>query len=227
MNITVLSGSGMSAESGLNTFRDNDGLWNNHSIYDVATPEAWERNRELVLEFYNDRRQQLKTVKPNEGHLEIAKWQDHFNIEIITQNVDNLHERAGSKSILHLHGELIKSRSTGPSEKTFEIKGDMLDNGDLCPEGYQLRPHVVWFGENVPAMDDALKIMSETDILVIVGTSLNVYPAAGLAFGVSTNCPIYVIDPKDLDNAPKNAIHIKEKAISGLKKLSSILLQTS
>jgi NAD-dependent deacetylase len=227
MNITVLSGAGMSAESGLNTFRDNDGLWNNYNVYDVATPEAWEKNRKLVLEFYNERRKQLQTVEPNEGHFEIAKWQDHFNVQIITQNVDNLHERAGSKSILHLHGELVKSRTTGPSEKTYLISDDNLEDGDLCPEGYQLRPHVVWFGENVPAMDDALKIIPETDILVIVGTSLNVYPAAGLAFEASSNCPIYVVDPKDLDNAPRNAIHLKEKAISGLKKLTAIFLQTT
>ena len=227
MNITVLSGAGMSAESGLSTFRDNDGLWNKHNVYDVATPEAWERNQKLVLQFYNERRKQLKNVEPNEGHLEIAKWQNHFNVQVITQNVDNLHERAGTKNILHLHGELVKSRSTGPSGKTFTISDDSLENGDLCPDGYQLRPHVVWFGEDVPAMDDALKIISKTDVLVIVGTSLNVYPAAGLAFQASTNCPIYVVDPKDLDNAPDNAIHLKEKAISGLKKLTAIFLQTT
>lgn len=227
MNITVLSGAGMSSESGLSTFRDSDGLWNKHSVYDVATPEAWERNRELVLQFYNQRRKQLKSVEPNEGHFEIAKWQDHFNVRIITQNVDNLHERAGSNTILHLHGELTKSRSSGPSEKVFDISGELLKNGDQCPDGYQLRPHIVWFGENVPAMDDALKIIHDTDVLVIVGTSLNVYPAAGLAFEASSDCPIYIIDPKDLNNTPKNAIHLKEKAISGLKKLSAILLQTT
>ena len=227
MNLTVLTGAGMSAESGLSTFRDNDGLWNKHSVYEVATPEAWKKNQDLVLQFYNERRKQLQQVEPNEGHFEIAKWQDHFNVQIITQNVDNLHERAGSKNILHLHGELVKSRSTGPSKNTFLISDCNLDTGDLCPDGYQLRPHVVWFGEDVPAIEDALNIISETDILVIVGTSLNVYPAAGLAFEASSNCPIYVIDPKHLDNAPSNAIHLKEKAISGLKKLTPKFLHTT
>ena len=227
MNITVLSGAGMSAESGLSTFRDIDGLWNKHSVYDVATPEAWEKNQRLVLQFYNERRKQLKDVQPNEGHFEIAKWQDQFNVQVITQNVDDLHERAGSKNILHLHGELIKSRSTGPSENTYLISNENLNPGDVCPEGFQLRPHVVWFGEDVPAMDDALKIIANTDILVIVGTSLNVYPAASLAFTAPSNCPIYIVDPKPLDKAPSNAIHLKEKAISGLKKLTPIFLHTT
>lgn len=227
MKITILSGAGMSAESGLSTFRDNGGLWDKYNVYEVATPEAWAKDKALVLDFYNQRRKQLNEVKSNLGHLEIAKWQDLFDVQIITQNIDDLHERAGSENVLHLHGELKKSRSTGPGQEVYPIYGDFLNVEDKCPEGYALRPHVVWFGEEIPAMTEAAQLMADTNVLVVVGTSLNVYPAASLAHITPPCTSVYVIDPKPLEQLPAEAIHIQEKAVSGLQKLTSIFLQTT
>jgi NAD-dependent deacetylase len=225
MNITVLTGAGISAESGISTFRDNGGLWDKYNVYEVATPEAWINNQELVLQFYNERREQLLNCKPNNAHFEIAKWENHFNVNVITQNVDDLHERGGSKNVLHLHGELLKSRSTGPTNKVYEMTSAFLNMGDICPEGYQLRPHIVWFGEDVPMFPKAEEIAVDADILIVIGTSLQVYPAASLAFLAKPSTPIYVIDPSDMDSLPNNAIHIKEKASIGTKKLTDILLR--
>ena len=177
INIVVLSGAGMSAESGINTFRDADGLWESHDIMDVASPIGWERNKNLVLDFYNKRRTQLLHVIPNEGHKALVLLEKYFDINIITQNIDNLHERAGSKNVLHLHGELLKVRSSKNENLTYDWTDD-LKLGDLCKENHQLRPHIVWFGEAVPLLDKAIEITSKADILIIIGTSMQVYPAA-------------------------------------------------
>lgn len=203
-NIVVLTGAGMSAESGINTFRDSDGLWENHNIMDVATPEGWAKNPALVLDFYNKRRAQLKEVLPNKGHEILAELQSDFNINIITQNVDDLHERAGSKNILHLHGELTKVRSIKNENYILEWHED-LNFGNLDPEGNQLRPHIVWFGEAVPAIEEAITIVQKANILIIIGTSMQVYPAAGLLHYTNSSVPVYYIDPKpatlyDIDN---------------------------
>jgi len=225
MNIVVLTGAGISAESGISTFRDNGGLWDKYDIYEVATPEAFEKNPNLVMEFYNQRRAQLLEVKPNAGHQELVAWEKHYNVVIITQNVDDLHERAGSSDVLHLHGELKKSRSTGPDAKVYNIKGAQLNLGDKCPNGHQLRPHIVWFGEDVPAMVEAEEITSRADVLVVVGTSLNVYPAAGLLHRAPHGVPVFVVDPGSMNGLPPRVKHIKEKASTGLKKLTDILLR--
>lgn len=224
MKITVLSGAGISAESGISTFRESGGLWEKYDISEVATPEAFFNNPKLVLDFYNQRRIQLLEVEPNLGHLEIAKWESFSNVNIITQNIDDLHERAGSSNILHLHGELLKAKSSGPNQLPFSLKKPIIELGDLCEEGHQIRPHVVWFGESVPEMDNAESIIEETQMLIIVGTSLNVYPAASLAYSLPKSTPIYIVDPSPLDNLPPNAIHIKEKASTGLKKVTDIIL---
>ncbi len=225
MNIIVLTGAGISAESGISTFRDNGGLWDKYDIYEVATPEAWEKNPSLVIKFYNERRKQLYEVEPNFGHKELARWEEDFNVHIITQNVDDLHERAGSSAVLHLHGELKKSRSTGADEGIFDITGIELNLGNLSPKGHQLRPHIVWFGEAVPAMTEAEEITATADVLVVVGTSLNVYPAAGLLHSAPRGTPIYVVDPGTMEGLPMHVKHIKEKASTGLKKLTDILLR--
>lgn len=222
--IVVFSGAGISAESGLKTFRDSDGLWENYKIEEVATPEAWEANPSLVLEFYNMRRKQLLEAQPNPAHYSIPLLEKKFEVSLITQNIDDLHERAGSKNVLHLHGELLKSRST-KTEKTYSIKGDQLNLGDLCENGHQLRPDVVWFGEHVPNMDKAANICDHADILIVIGTSLNVYPAANLVDCVPNNCLIYLIDPKEVSIwKRKNLIHIKKKATEGLPQLIKELL---
>lgn len=225
--LVVLTGAGMSAESGLSTFRDSDGLWEKHRVEDVATPEGWMRNPQLVLDFYNARRKQLFEAKPNSGHLILKELEKHFNVQIITQNVDNLHERAGSSSVLHLHGELTKVRSTGGGQEVFELTADncIINLGDKCPKGYQLRPHIVWFGEAVPEIENAVDIVSKADIVVIIGTSLQVYPAAGLVNYAPANSKVCYIDPKGADNLPSYIHFIKKGASEGLKELKPLLLQ--
>lgn len=192
--LVVLSGAGISAESGIKTFRDSDGLWEGHNVMDVATPEGWRNNQELVLDFYNQRRRQLHEVQPNLGHKILAELENDFDVHIITQNVDNLHEQAGSSKVLHLHGELFKVRSIKDKNYILDWKTD-LKTGDLDANGFQLRPHIVWFGEDVPALEEALSITQQADYFVIVGTSMQVYPAAGLVEFTPPNSPIYYIDP--------------------------------
>ncbi|MFT3783075.1 MAG: NAD-dependent deacylase [Nibricoccus sp.] len=194
--IVVLTGAGMSAESGIPTFRGNDGLWENHRVEDVATPHAWARNRELVLRFYNERRRKMWSCEPNAGHRGLAALEKDFDVEIITQNIDNLHERAGSSHILHLHGELSKARSTARPDLVYEIgKRDILI-GDKCEQGSQLRPHIVWFGEDVPMFPRATEIVETADIVVIIGTSMQVYPAASLIDLARRDAKIFLIDPQ-------------------------------
>jgi len=194
-NLVILSGAGMSQESGIRTFRDMDGLWEEYDVMDVATPEAWARNPQLVMKFYNDRRRQLYDSVPNAGHLGLVDLEKYFELDIVTQNIDDLHERAGSSKVLHLHGELKKARSSVDESLIYDIDGWELKFGELCDKGSQLRPHIVWFGEAVPAMDKAIAIVQKADILVVIGTSLNVYPAAGLINYTKSGTPIYVIDP--------------------------------
>ena len=223
--IVVLSGAGVSAESGLKTFRDSDGLWEGHSIEDVATPQGWQRDRELVLDFYNQRRKDAQHALPNDGHRALADLEKHFNVQIITQNVDNLHERAGSSKVLHLHGELFKVRSTRHEDLVYDLDGWELKTGDLCAKGHQLRPHIVWFGEAVPLIEPAAELASQADIFIVVGTSLVVYPAAGLVDYVPNSVPIYVIDPHKPDvRTRKNMVFIEEKATIGLRELANKLI---
>ena len=194
-HIVVLTGAGISAESGLSTFRDNGGLWEKHSVYDVATPEAFERNRDLVLRFYNERRRQLKNVQPNQAHRLLAELENRHRVTVVTQNVDDLHERGGSSHVVHLHGELTKARSSAHPELIYDIGYNDINVGDTCDRGFQLRPHIVWFGEEVPMLEAAADIVRTADRLLIVGTSLQVYPAAGLVYEVDFDVPITVIDP--------------------------------
>ena len=193
--IVVLTGAGISAESGLKTFRDADGLWEGHDVMEVASPQGWKNNMELVLKFYNDRRKQLLEVKPNKAHLAIANLEKDYKVTIITQNVDDLHERAGSTNVIHLHGELLKARSTFDEDLVFDWTKD-INVGDFCEHHHQIRPHIVWFGEAVPLIDKAIEEVSFADIIMIVGTSMQVYPAAGLINYKKRNTPIYFIDPK-------------------------------
>ena len=224
--ITILSGAGISAESGISTFRDSDGLWENHRIEDVATPEAWNRNPKLVLEFYNLRRKQLIEVEPNTAHYAITELQEKFNVQVITQNVDDLHERARNENVLHLHGELKKARSTAYPFQVYDLEGWELNVGDKCENGHQLRPHIVWFGEEVPNLQVAAEIVSESDAVIIVGTSLNVYPAASLYQFAKANCPIWIIDPKaDKLVYPDSITPINEKAGAALPRLVQSLLK--
>lgn len=194
-HIVVLTGAGMSAESGLSTFRDNGGLWEQYSVYDVATPEAFERNQELVLRFYNERRRQLEKVQPNRGHHLLAELEKDYKVTVITQNVDDLHERGGSSNVIHLHGELTKARSALHQNLVYDIGYRDISPGDTCDRGTQLRPYVVWFGEEVPMLDVAAKVVRTADFLLIIGTSLQVYPAASLVHEVDMTVPITVIDP--------------------------------
>lgn len=220
--LVILTGAGISAESGISTFRDSGGLWEQYRIEDVATPEAWHKNPKLVLEFYNQRRKQLLECQPNEAHYNLVKLEQYFDVHIITQNVDDLHERAGSKKILHLHGELRKAQSTVDPSLIYEIDGWELKWGDKCEKGSQLRPFIVWFGEPVPKIIEAEQITQTADIFVVIGTSLQVYPAAGLLQYVRHDAPIYIIDPNDVYSWRK-AIHIKDKASAGTKKLFEYL----
>ena len=229
--LTVLTGAGVSAESGISTFRDSDGLWENHNVQDVASIEGWYRNPALVLDFYNARRAQLFAVKPNAAHLAIADLEKEYDVTVVTQNVDNLHERAGSTRIIHLHGELTKVRPEnccndrdGYSEATvFDIGSDAIHIGDVAPNGAQLRPHIVWFGEAVPKIEAAIDAVEAADILLIVGTSLQVYPAAGLYRYAKSSIPIYIIDPKELSVRDSRLTHIKEVATSGMETFKNII----
>tara|TARA_B110000003_G_scaffold53347_1_gene53156 strand:+ start:108049 stop:108717 length:669 start_codon:yes stop_codon:yes gene_type:complete len=221
--MVVLTGAGMSAESGLKTFRDSNGLWEGHNIMEVATPEAFERDPGLVLEFYNQRRRQLLNVYPNKGHLNLKELEKYFKIHIITQNVDDLHERAGSSKILHLHGELRKVRSTKNEKQVYEWSKD-LNLGDVDENGNQLRPHIVWFGEHVPEMEKAIELTKQADILIIIGTSMQVYPAASLIDYIQSNTPIYFIDPNPSLSNKTNITNIKSNAQEGTMQLIKMLV---
>ncbi len=223
--LVILTGAGMSKESGIATFRDMGGMWEEYDISEVATPQAWEKNQELVNKFYNERRKQLFEVKENEAHIALADLDDFFNVDIITQNVDNLHERAGSKNVLHLHGELAKVRSTKDESLIYELnkENSQVKIGDKCEKGSQLRPHIVWFGEAVPEIINAAEIVKKADIFVIIGTSLNVYPAAGLLDYVKKSTEIYLIDPNEVAVNIKN--HIKKGAVEGVKILKKIFIE--
>lgn len=224
-NIVILTGAGMSAESGIKTFRDSDGLWENHRVQDVATYDAWKKNKQLVLDFYNQRRQQLLQCEPNDAHKLLVKLEEKYNVSIITQNIDDLHERAGSTNILHLHGELFKVRSTLDEHLIYEWKKD-LNVGDKCEKGTQLRPHIVWFGEAVPMIEVAAKITQTADIFIVIGTSMVVHPAAGLIHYLDSSIPKYVIDPNKPEMAKfKNIEFITEKASIGVKQLVDKLMQ--
>ncbi len=226
--VVVLTGAGISAESGISTFRGNDGLWENHRIEDVATPEAWERDQELVLRFYNERRRQLLQVEPNAAHLALARLEQKYDVQIVTQNVDDLHERGGSSKVLHLHGELKKARSTIDPTLVYGIEGWELSTGMSCEKGSQLRPHIVWFGEAVPNIMIAANMCSEADLLLVIGTSMVVYPAAGLIDYVRHQVPKYLIDP---NAAPLKWIHnlevIREKAGTAVPILVDTLLRNA
>jgi NAD-dependent deacetylase len=210
-NLVVLSGAGVSAESGIKTFRDSGGLWEGHDVMDVASPEGWHRDPEVVLEFYNHRRKDALAAKPNVGHLIIAELEEHFNVTVITQNVDNLHEKAGSSKVIHLHGELFKSRSTLDPALVYDISGWELKLGDKCEKGSQLRPHIVWFGEMVPLMDIAIEEAITADYFIVIGTSLQVYPAAGLIEYTRQSIPIFVIDPNLPYITPRPNLYLIEE----------------
>lgn len=224
--VVVLTGAGVSAESGIKTFRDADGLWEGHDVMEVASPQGWQQNPELVLDFYNQRRKQLREVKPNKAHKALAKLEEQFHVEIITQNVDDLHERAGSSQVTHLHGELLKVRSTADPNHVVEWKEDLI-LGDVCPIDSQLRPHIVWFGEGVPKMEKAMDIVQQADILIIIGTSMVVYPAASLLHYAPEGTPVYFIDPAPSIENSKNIQVIAEKAASGVPKLVDNLMSKS
>lgn len=217
--LVVLSGAGISAESGISTFRDSNGLWEGHDVMDVASPEGWRRNKELVIDFYNQRRKNVVSSQPNQAHTLLAKLEDHYDVHIVTQNVDDLHERAGSTQVLHLHGEIRKSRSTRDERLIYPVEGWELNVGDTCELGSQLRPHIVWFGEMVPAMEQAMEIVMKADVFLVIGTSLVVYPAAGLMDYVAAEVPKYLIDPQlpQVRNI-QNLMAIQEKGTVGMHK---------
>ena len=225
--IVVLTGAGISAESGIKTFRDSDGLWENHRLEDVATPDAWQRNPELVLRFYNERRRQLLDVEPNDGHRALVELEQKFEVQIVTQNVDDLHERVGSRHVLHLHGELRKARSVRNPGLILSWDGD-IHIGDTASDGGQLRPHIVWFGEAVPMLEPAAKLAEQADVFLVVGTSLQVYPAASLMLYSDPDIPYYYVDPRpqvnwELGQMPNLNI-IAEKASVGLRQVVEELL---
>ena len=221
-HIVVLTGAGISAESGIKTFRDADGLWEGHDVMEVASPEGFARNPELVLNFYNERRRQLNEVEPNQAHKDLATLENNYKVTIITQNVDDLHERAGSTEVIHLHGELRKIRST-QNENDIKVWEEDLKLGDTCEKGYQLRPHIVWFGEAVPMIEKAVEICYTADILVIIGTSMQVYPAASLIDYVQPNTPIYYIDPKPAMSNNGKVTVIAKLATEGMKEMLNLL----
>jgi NAD-dependent deacetylase len=216
-HIVVLTGAGMSAESGLKTFRDADGLWEGHDVMEVATPKGFAANPELVLEFYNQRRRQLFEVTPNSAHFGLAELEKNYKVTIVTQNVDDLHERAGSKNVIHLHGELLKARNIVDEFSVIDCKTD-IKLGDTCPKGHQLRPHIVWFGEAVPMIDTAVDVCMTADILLIIGTSMQVYPAASLMHYVPEHTPTFFIDPKPAIESRHNLTVIAETATVGMKR---------
>ncbi|TKC10243.1 NAD-dependent deacylase [Pedobacter polaris] len=222
--LVVLTGAGISAESGIKTFRDANGLWEGYNVMDVATPEAWESNPTLVQQFYNERRKQVLQAKPNDAHFTLAKLEDDFDVQIITQNIDDLHERAGSTNITHLHGVITFAQSDKNSSLLYPIKGDEIKMGELCELGSQLRPHVVWFGEAVPMIETAAVICEAADLFLLIGTSLAVYPAAGLIDFVPHQVPKYIVDPNIPSvNHYKNIIKIEKSATAGLKEVYNIL----
>lgn len=223
-HIVVLSGAGISAESGIKTFRDADGLWEGVDIMEIASPVGWEKNPNKVLDFYNQRRRQLLKVEPNAAHFALARLEEKYKVSIITQNIDDLHERAGSSNILHLHGELLKVRSTFDEDLVMDWVKD-LNPGDFCEHNFQLRPHVVWFGEAVPMFSPAAQITEDADMVLIIGTSMQVYPAAALMDFVKPNTPIYFIDPKPAVNPGPGLSIIAEKAVVGIPPLVDELLQ--
>ncbi|HJZ39001.1 MAG TPA: Sir2 family NAD-dependent protein deacetylase [Bacteroidales bacterium] len=224
--LVVLTGSGISSESGLKTFRDSGGLWENYDVMEVASLDGWNRNREQVLRFYNERRAQLRDAQPNEGHKGLVELEKYFDVHIITQNVDNLHERAGSSNVLHLHGLLTMARSTGDPDLKYNIGYDPINPGDICDKGFQLRPDIVWFGEAVPAIEEAAVIVSAADLFVVIGTSMVVYPAAGLIDYVPKSTPVFLIDPGDVAvPVYRHISFIREKAGAGVTALRKILVQ--
>jgi NAD-dependent deacetylase len=224
--LVILTGAGMSSESGIKTFRDSGGLWEEYEVTEVATPEAWIKNRKLVLRFYNERRQQLAVSKPNEGHYGLAELEKYFDVRIITQNIDDLHERAGSTKILHLHGELTKARSTADPSLLSDIGYNDINPGDTCAKGSQLRPHIVWFGEEVPNLGEAVNLTADADIFVVVGSSLNVYPAAGLINYAPAKASLWLIYPKEVIVPVNRKVEvIKEKASTGVTILKNRLME--
>lgn len=225
-HIVVLTGAGMSAESGLKTFRDEDGLWEGHDVTQVASPQGFARNPDLVLDFYNQRRRQLLKTNPNTAHIALAQLEKDFKVSIVTQNIDDLHERAGSSNVLHLHGELLKVRSSFDEMDIQDWTKDLVV-GDVCSKGYQLRPHIVWFGEAVPMFEKAIQVCETADILLIIGTSLQVYPAASLMHYVSSHTPIYYIDPRPSIKNNHQITVISENATSGVSKVINSILKES
>lgn len=224
--LVILTGAGMSSESGIKTFRDSGGLWEEYDVSEVATPMAWVKNRDLVLRFYNERRRQLALSKPNEGHFGLAQLEKYFDVHIITQNIDDLHERAGSSKILHLHGELTKARSSVDPSFIYDIGYKDINPGDRCEKGSQLRPHIVWFGEEVPMMNEAANLTGNADIFVVIGSSLNVYPAAGLMSYAPAKASLWLIDPKEVVVPVNRKVEvIKEKASTGIAVLTERLLK--
>lgn len=221
--LVVLTGAGISAESGIRTFRDMGGLWEEYDVMEVASPEGWQKNPQLVLQFYNERRRQLREAKPNPGHAALAEAEKTFIVNIVTQNVDDLHERAGSSSVLHLHGELKKARSTVNPDRIVDIGYRDIGWGDTCEAGHQLRPHIVWFGEAVPAMADAIRLAQGAEIFAVVGTSLNVYPAAGLVNYVPQCCPIYLVDPNEVGVWRRDITVIRENASTGVPRMLQLI----
>lgn len=223
--LVVFSGAGMSAESGISTFRDSNGLWENYDIQQVATPEAWERNPALVQRFYNERRKNILEAQPNEAHQYIAKLQDHYDVQVITQNIDDLHERAGSQNVLHLHGNIRLAKSSGPdaqyTTQFYEVNGWKLDlEQDFCPDGYPLRPHVVWFGEAVPAYEEAIRLVQSADIFIVIGSTLSVYPVAALVHEIPHYTKAYYIDPQaDHSRVPPQYKLLNMTATEGMHEL--------
>ncbi len=230
MKIVVFSGAGMSAESGISTFRDANGLWANHKIEDVATPQAWLKDPEKVQHFYNQRRKQILESSPNEAHFFIKEMEKLGEVTVITQNIDDLHERAGSMDVVHLHGNIRESKSSGPNQEAhyYPIEGWELKMGEKCVDGYQLRPHVVWFGESVPNLEVAAGIISKATVLIVIGTSLQVYPAAGLIHAAPLNCTKFLIDPNALNlHVPSDFIVLSESASKGMLQCLGLLKEKS
>ncbi len=221
-HIVVLTGAGISAESGVKTFRDSGGLWEGHDVMEVASPQGYAANPELVLNFYNERRRQLFEVEPNSAHIDLANLETNYKVTIVTQNVDDLHERGGSTNVLHLHGELLKVRSTFDETDVQEWETDLV-LGDLCKRGHQLRPHIVWFGEDVPMITKAIEVCETADILVIIGTSMQVYPAAGLMNYVKNDTPVYLIDPNPALSNNQNVTVIAKPATEGVKEFITLI----
>ncbi len=222
--VVIITGAGISAESGLKTFRDSNGLWEGHDVMQVASPQGWTDNMELVLDFYNQRRRQLLKVHPNQAHNALVDLEDYFDVHIITQNVDDLHERAGSSSVLHLHGELLKARSTYDEDLIFDWRTD-ITVGDMCEHNFQLRPHIVWFGEMVPLLESAAALVSQADYIVIIGTSMQVYPAAGLIDYAKLTASIHFVDPKPAISERSNLTIYAETATIGVPKVVKVLIE--